>query len=255
MTRPLTATALALALAAAAPAAAHEFVVLPAETRATAGEAIGFEVHSTHVFFAPEEMERPESVSVELVSASGPQPVEIAAGADGLMLTGEVETGAETVWLAAHRLGQIWSKTPNGWVEAGRDEATDAEFTNKYEKFAKVLINAGDAAVATAPIGQLLEIVPLSDPSELAPGDVLEVRVLHDGQPVDATVTATFGGFSDLPNTYAYLTETREVDGTPQADIKTWSPGLWVVRAELQTADTPGIDAHVLRSILQFEVN
>lgn len=256
MTRPnrLAATALAAVLL-ALPAGAHEFVVKPSATTAAADVAIGFSVLSTHVFFEPEEMERPETVAVAWVDAQGSTPVEIAEGPDGLSLAGRVAGTGRTAWLTAHRLGQVWSKTAEGWVEGGRDVAPGAEFTNNYEKFAKVLINAGDAAVATAPVGQRLEIVPLADPAGLAAGEALEVQVLHEGRPVAASVTATFDGFSTRPGTWAYATETAEADDRgPVATIEPWAPGLWMVRAEHRTADTPGIDEHVMRTVMVFEV-
>jgi uncharacterized GH25 family protein len=250
--RTTTTAALAALLLAAAPGAAHEFLVKPAAVTAPADVAIDFEVLSTHVFFAPEEMEAASSVEVSLVDAAGATPVAISEDEADAVLRGRVAGTGAPAWLAAHRLGQVWSKTPEGWVEGGRDQAPDAEFTNKYEKFVKVLTNAEPGAeIAMRPIGQALEIVPLTDPAGLAAGEALEVRVLHDGEPVAATVSATFDGFSDRPGTYAYLTETVEEETRgPVAVVEPWSSGLWAVRVEHRTADTPGIDEHVMRSVM-----
>ncbi|MGF1551248.1 MAG: DUF4198 domain-containing protein [Paracoccaceae bacterium] len=250
--RTTTAAALAALALAAPPAGAHEFLVEPAATEAGPDVSVAFEVLSTHVFFEPEEMEAASSVEVVLVAADGTTPVTIEEDEAAQVLRGRVAGTGETAWLAAHRLGQVWSRTPEGWVEGGRDAAPDAEFTGEYEKFAKVLLNAEPGSeVAMRPIGQALEIVPLTDPGDLAAGQALEVQVLHDGEPVEATVSASFDGFSDRPNTYAYLTETVDDEARgPVATIEPWSAGLWLVRAEHRTADTPGVDEHVLRSVM-----
>lgn len=253
--RTLVAIGLATALG-ATPAAAHELLLIPSQTQAQPGEAIAFDVHSTHVFFKAEEMENVESVEVALVGAGGTQALEISGKEGALKLEGEATTDGKPAWLTAHRLGQIWSKTPRGWFQSGKSENPDAEFTNKYEKFSKALVNAetGDG-FAMKPIGQALEIVPLSDPAALSSGEEIQVQVLHDGKPIAATVSATFGGFSETPNTFAYLTETlRDEAHGHVAKVKTWAPGIWMIRAEHRTADTPEIDEHVLRSVMLFEV-
>lgn len=250
---PIPALLVGLATLAAGPAAAHEFVLLPERLEAGAGEEIGFEVHSTHVLGMPEEMERAESVAVRLVGAAGAEAIAVAEEPEAHRLVGTAASDGGTAWLAAHRLGQVWSRTPQGWVEGGRDVAPDADFTNKYEKFVKVLLNGGDAALATRPIGDALEIVPLADPAGLAAGETLELQVLHEGRPVEAQIAATFLGFSDLPGTYAYLTETRESEAGPVATLAPWAPGLWAVRVQHE-AEAPGIDAHVLRAVMMVPV-
>lgn len=250
------APAAAAAALLAGQAAAHEFVVKPSATTAAADVAIGLEVLSTHVFFEPEEMERAASVTLAHVDETGTVPVPVVENEAARRLEGRVAGTGRTAWIAAHRLGQTWSKTATGWVQGGRDVAPDAEFTNTYEKFAKVLVNAEPgAAITTRPLGQALEIVPLGDPAGIAAGEALEVQVLHEGQPVEATVAATFDGFSRVPGTYAYLTGTApDAERGPVAVIAPWSPGLWAIRAEHRTDDTPGIDEHVLRSVMVFEV-
>lgn len=250
------AAAVAVAALLSAPAAAHEFVVKPSATAAAADQPIDFQVLSTHVFLEPEEMEKAESVTAALVDKTGTVALDLAENAAAQRLDGRVAGTGETAWLTAHRLGQIWSKTAEGWIEGGRDVAPEAEFTNTYEKFAKVLINAEPGAeIATRPVGQLLEIVPLGDLADARAGEPVAVQVLFDGQPVEGTVSATFDGFSDRPNTYAYLTQTTDdAEHGPVAVIEPWQAGLWMVRVEHRTDDTPGIDEHVLRSVMVFEV-
>jgi uncharacterized GH25 family protein len=253
--RPTLVACLLAASAAApatAPALAHELVVAPEGTRLEAGATLPFAVHSTHVLLAPEEMEAPEDVAASLVPAGGGEAREVALEAAGTHLAGEAEgAGDGPVWLVAHRLAQTWSRTPEGWSEGGRDANPDAATVEVYEKFSKTLLNAGGPGY-DAPLGHRLEIVPAADPADLAAGDDLPVRVLLDGEPIQATVHATFAGFSDRPGTWAYVTETAEEGG--EAVVTTWAPGLWFVRAEHTAPGGEGVDGHVLRAVTSFEV-
>ena len=84
------------------------------------------------------------------------------------------------------------------FIKAQREAAGNAEKAGRerYRRFVKTLIRikpATDAIplVATKPdtthatlTGQRLEILPLTDPFALAPGDVLGVRVEFDGKPL-----------------------------------------------------------------------
>ncbi len=241
----------ALAILAGA-ATAHEFVLKPAALRAGAGESVAVEIHSTHVMIAPEEAEGADSVSAALVAGGETVDLGIEPAADHLV-TAATLPGEGPAWLVAHRHAQVWSKTAEGWVKGGRDEHADAETAGKYEKFSKALLNAGGEG-AGAPLGHALEIVPLADPATLSAGDSLALRVLHDGAPISATVYATFDGFSDRPNTYAYVTDTAEAEGGPTAEVKTWAPGTWIVRVQHDAPGSEAYDAHVLRATLVFEV-
>jgi uncharacterized GH25 family protein len=101
-----------------------------------------------------------------------------------------------------------------------------AAASNPYriEKFAKALVNVTptDNGFSTA-IGDTLEIVPLTNPATVKPGDELTVRVLFKGQPPPTNVYATYDEFSTEENTYAYYTEGHK-DG--RAKVKITQPGI-----------------------------
>jgi hypothetical protein len=68
-------------------------------------------------------------------------------------------------------------------------------------------------------------------------------------------VHATFDGFADTPSTYAFVTETLvEGENAGTAMVRTWAPGLWVIRAEHDAPGGEGFDRHNLRATLVFEV-
>ena len=235
-------------------ASAHEIVVVPSATSVMPGASIDFEIHSTHVFAAPEELEAAEGVTAALVVPGG-ETRSVAISEADLYLSGSVKADtAGPLWLVAHRLGQVWSQTPDGWKRGGRDVNADARTAAKYEKFSKSLLNAGGPGFSE-PVGHLLEIMPMSDPAEIRPGGALVVQVLHDGKPVQAEVTATFAGFSERAGTWAYATETYEGENGPEAEIRTWAPGLWFVRTEYVAPAGEGYDRHVIRAITSFEVD
>ena len=89
----------------------------------------------------------------------------------------------------------------------------------------------------------------MSNPALLRPGQDMTVRILFEGQPLSTRVYATYDGFTDTPNTYAYVTETKD-DGT--ARVRATKPGLWMVRVEQRT--TGGAERYVGRAVLVFEV-
>ena len=241
------------ALSGARMAAAHEVVIVP--EKAEKG-TLAFTVESTHVFAKPEEAENPANVEAYLLTGAD-QRKDIALTLDGLSLKGQVEAPKSGGWLVAHRLGQIWSNTPEGMKEGSRAEFPDAVFSNRYEKFVKHLIGIpADDVAFNKPLNHTLEIVPLDAPSDIRVGEDLRVQILHQGRPIGTQVLATYAGFTDTPSSYAYATETYS-DETAQgiAKIRISAPGLWFVRVEHKPKSSEdGVDRDVLRSVLSFRV-
>jgi uncharacterized GH25 family protein len=232
-------------------AAAHE-IVIHGPSRAGAGQVIDFEVHSTHVYGQAEEIEAVENVEAMLVQGETVRPVQLRANEKELRLDGSValENDGPAV-IVAHRRGLVWSRTTEGFKPGGRDQHPDALASNKYEKFTKLVVNANQDH--TQPLGHRLEIVPIDDLSTVKVGDTIKVRVLYDGAPLATKVMATYLGFTDIADSYAWLTDGRD-EGV--AAVKITSPGIWLVRAQHEAEVGDGVvDRHILRAILQFEVS
>ncbi len=248
----ITALSLMLLAAAALPAAAHEFLVVPQFWQTyTAGQSLPISTHSAHVFMKSEELENPANVRVSYRD----QTIPLAADTAFKTYTGEVVlSGGSAALLHGHRLGEVWSKTPKGVVKGDRSTLKGVVWSRKYEKFCKTLLPVdGNTKGWDTVVGDALEIVPLTNPLTLRPGDVLKVRILHNGTPVaPETVTATYDGFTDIPNAYAFVTEPY---GEGEAAIKISAPGLWMVRVQY-IVDEKGsnYDQHAMRAVLMFPV-
>lgn len=242
---------LALSLTAIS-AEAHEFIVKPVIYTVEPGHKLPLSVVSAHVFMVSEEMEPLEKVRVFLLDGKEKKEVKLSENRMLMTLDGQVDPVAEgTLVLAGHREGMIWTHTTQGWRQASRKGLAGVIASGKYEKFAKSLVTVGrpDGDFATV-VGHDLEIVPLSDPAEARVGEDLEFRILFRGAPLTTEVFATYDGFSDNQNTYAYFTETR---GDGIAKVKITRPGVWMVRVQKEIGDvTEDYDRHVMRAVLTF---
>ncbi len=238
---------------ASAHAHAHEFLVKPSTTTAKQGEKIAIAVVSSHVFMNSEELEEAKDVRVAVVANGRRTEIAVVPNAPAFVFeaTLEAPTSAPFV-ISGTRLPQIWATTPNG-VRPATKKTPGATNAFKMEKFAKTLVNLTPEATGwNVPLGDALEIVPVTNPAAAKPGDEIVVRVLYKGQPLATNVYATYDGFSGEENTYAYFTEGK-ADGT--AKIKVTQAGLWMVRVQHAAAErTDEYDRAVARAVLVFAV-
>lgn len=234
-------------------AAAHEYVAKPLAMQARPGQEIALEVVSSHVFLRSQELEDAKDSRAGLWVDGKRTLAALRADEQAMVHRGSVTAPGEGCFLVTgERAAQIWASTPQGTRRVGR-EAPGATNVRLIEKISKAVINAspGDTG-CLRPIGDRLEIVALTNPAEVRPGQEVAVQVLYNGKPLTVPVYATYDGFSGEENTYAYYTEGRP-DGT--ARVKITQPGLWMIRAEQATADrTVDHDRYVGRAVLLFEV-
>lgn len=240
--------------AAAMPVAAHEFIVKPAATEVAAGSALPVTVVSSHVFMKSEELEQAEDVAVWLVRGDKRESVKLTANQAAFTYDGIVTApSASGFIIAGSRLPQIWSLTPEGLKQGTPTTLPGARRPMKIEKFSKTLINLHDANdVWSRTLGDRLEVVPMANPASVRPGQDLRVRILFDGKPLSTRVYATYDGFTENPNSYAYFTETAD-DGTAQVRIT--QPGLWMVRVEQRMEEKAADhEQYMARAVVVFQV-
>jgi len=235
------------------PSLAHEFILVPQPFKSySSGQQLPFSLVSSHIFMKSEELENPANVKAEYMGRDIP----VTANEAYKTYTGTVKIGgAGAALLHGHRLGEVWSKTPQGVVKGDRTTLKGVVWSRKYEKFCKTFIPVdGKTQGWDVKTGDTLEIVPLNNPLDVKIGDELEVQILYKGKAVSPdAVTATYDGFTDSPNSYAYFTEPY---GEGKAAIKISAPGFWMVRVQY-IADEKGVnyEQHAMRAILAFPVN
>ncbi len=137
--------------------------------------------------------------------------------------------------------------------------------TRRYAKYAKTVLEVGRGPRAFERIlAHPLEVVPLSDPSELRVGDTLQFKLLLLGQPAaSAHLHAGFvpsGPRALVDTAAARRAATRDVklvtDDSGVAAVIVTRPGLWNIRT-LQIVPAPkgsGADWDVHWATLVFQV-
>jgi len=246
--------ALAVQVFLASPGAAHEIVIKPAKQAVAVGESVPFQIFSSHVFLKSEELEDPADVKASVFDGGQTKAIEVKANEKTLTYDGAAafaKPGAGL--LLVHRLPQVWSLTPEGTQKGSKKDLPGATKSTLYEKFAKTIVPVGGSTAGfDTVVGQRLELVPLTDPTKVTVGQDIDIKVLLDGKPTPATVVATYDGFTNTPNSFAYYTETNDAG---VAKIRITHPGFWLVRTEIkQPAANGAADQEGLRSVLAFPV-
>jgi uncharacterized GH25 family protein len=128
------------------------------------------------------------------------------------------------------------------------------------QNFCKAIVNVGGKTGGNGfskVLGHGLEIVPLKDPGELRTNDVLPLKVLHNGEPLDKSVMvyATYMGFSNKTDVFAYTAWASSYN-KGVAEIRLLQPGIWMifVNHKLPYPDLQVADQYSYQATLTFEV-
>jgi len=153
----------------------------------------------------------------------------------------EVKLAGRCAAASAFLDGGFWSLTPDGEVNRPRNQVADAVKSWASRQFAKWVDPA--AAGAATPLGDELELVPVSDLARAREGDKVTVRLLLQGKPAADAVIAI---------DHKPLAET---DAAGEARIRLRTSGVETISATLRRkVATPEADAVVLEASLSFEV-
>jgi uncharacterized GH25 family protein len=139
--------------------------------------------------------------------------------------------------LAARYDNGFWIKTADGvYRNATRRLFPDAADSMWSAKFAKAL--TGPDAPWGKVMGQLLEIVPLSDPAAAKPGQTLRVKVLLQGKPLSGAEVERGDGVTvvaekDIPRF------TTDADGIASVPIVKAGAHLLVIDHKVAPSATP----------------
>ena len=214
-------------------ASAHEFILVPEDWHTyKAGQELPLSVYSTHVFARSEEL---EDEGYTAVSYRG-KDLPLTANQNWLTYDSKAALqGGGAAVIAGHRLPMLYE-------------------TTRYEKFAKLLLPVdGKGGGYDTVLGQRLEIVPLSDPFEVRVGGEIGFKVLLDGKPAAFDmVYATYSGFSDIPNSWAFCASPV---AHGEARVRISAPGLWIVRVTVVLDEKgEGYENVDLKAVLTFPV-
>ena len=152
--------------------------------------------------------------------------------------------------------GYLKAEGLNRVLEARR-QAGELErgVTERYAKHVKVIFQAGEArsAAFTTVLGYPVEIVPLRNPYELAPGDTLRLRLLANGAPVPAGVEVIAGGRTVAGARHAEQHLVTDASGL--VAVRVGAAGTWYVKFIAMTrAGEPGLDYNSEWATLTFAV-
>jgi uncharacterized GH25 family protein len=153
----------------------------------------------------------------------------------------EVRVVARCAAISAFHDGGWWSLTPDGERNLPRTRVPDAVKSWASRQFAK-WVDARSPA-AGAPVGDELEIVPVTDLARAKVGDKLAVRVLFQGKPAPGAIVAV----DHRP--------IGETDSEGVTRLRLRSPGVQSLAASLRRPlATAEAEALVLEASLTFEV-
>jgi nickel transport protein len=157
--------------------------------------------------------------------------------------TPELRVRAACLAISAAVHHGFWSLTPDGERNLPRTEVAQAVRSWESRAFAKWVDARGAAPAVAAPLGDELELVPVTPLARLRAGDKLTVRVLHAGKPVEGAIVAA--GHHAL----------GETDRAGEARVRVRGKDLACVAATLRRPlAKPEADQLVLEASLCFEV-
>jgi uncharacterized GH25 family protein len=238
MRTPILLTAL-LSLASAAAVSAHDMWIEPSSFSPAPGARMGIKLRVGQQFDGdPLPREAARIVRFMAITAAGESPVPGVNGTDpaGLLVAPaaglleiEYTSNPEVVDLEAPRFESYLHEEGLEKILDLRAEhhETGQPTREMFSRCAKSLIRIGGA---TGPqfdrvLGQPLEIVPENDPTSLAPGGALRLRVLFNGKPIaNAKVTA-------LQHGHATEALSARTDAAGRVRLSFPRSGIWLVKS------------------------
>lgn len=158
---------------------------------------------------------------------------------DGLLL----KAPRELSWISVEIDDGYWSKTLYGWKNLPKREARRVVEAIRSFSYAKAILSWSDRFQEPDP-PMRLNLIPLKNPLEMKPGDLLPLKVLYGGRPL-AGIEAEGGDHQKVATT--------DQDGVAKIQL---SKGYQVitVKHKERLKDDPDADYITITSTLAFEV-
>ncbi|MDR2480712.1 MAG: DUF4198 domain-containing protein [Spirochaetaceae bacterium] len=244
---------------------AHEFFVIPREIKDyKTGDTIALDVLSTHHFMVGEEIETPASVNQVYVLQNGEKTVLTLTANQARLLyeTSYKLKGDSPALLVGNRMGGYYCIFTDGSYADGKKAEVAKANSQKtiaksryFAKFSKTYLtpNVQDDSFKT-PLGQDIEIVPVTNPANIKKGSTAEFQVLYKGKPlVGAEVSATYDSYDNkTENKYALTAKTNKKG---EVKFKIGKSGIWLVRvSDTRASNEADVDEENLAAIVVFSV-
>lgn len=191
-------------------------------------------------------MGKTRSVSIAPREKKGHDPIKLTLN----------ESGPHTLILTQKNYA---SKTTKGYKYQPRNKLKNVLHAKWSETVSKALIMVGGNTKASSEqvSGKIqaddrFQITPLENSDGASSEQFLPVKVTLDGKPWQGMVYATYAGFSDKTDTFAYATRT---DKQGIAEIKRLEKGTWLVKADhvYPFENKDEADEYSLKATLTFE--
>ena len=123
------------------------------------------------------------------------------------------------------------TKTTDGYKYQPKNELKNVIHSSWSETVSKTIVTVSSAKKEfhCKETSDRFHLVPLEDPLTIEKGSFLPVKVTLDGKPWQGVVNATYDGFTDIADTFAYSTKTDK-DGI--AKIKMLEKSVWLIKAD-----------------------
>jgi len=144
----------------------------------------------------------------------------------------KIKLKKQGIYLAVLTINTYVSKTVEGYFYKPKNELKDVIQSKWLEATAIAIINVGKIKnnfVLKGLKDFKYQIVPLKNPLALKKGEVLPVKIIYKDKPFRTWVYATYAGFSEYKDTFAWTTRT---DKEGIAKIKILEKGVWLVKTD-----------------------
>jgi uncharacterized GH25 family protein len=169
-------------------AGAHDFWL--SEDQAAIGKPLTLTLGYGHNFPTGEDIPRENlDTRFQQITLIGPgSPYSLLPGQDSKLLVTDKPL-QEGLFIAYGQTTPLFlTQTTEGWSIKAKDEVDQPLKSNLSTKYAKAVLNVGQASnenqsesLLTRPVGHKLEIIPLTNPSKIRPGGQLPVKLLFKG--------------------------------------------------------------------------
>ena len=228
-------------------ALAHQPWVLTDPGHAQSGTQATIQPFFGHAFPYDDPLQTDRIAELIIVDGTG-ETVTLDAAANNELQTPELSEGVHVVALRQAR--GYWSQTTEGGRPAPRSELDNVVSCGYSDNGAKTLVVVGNSgpSAATKALGHRLEIILRDDITEPASGDVVEVRVLLEGEPHAGPLLAFHSSSGEDPY------QVTDTDSDGHADVRLEGNGPWKLLAhgEIDYPEPAVCDVERLNASLTF---